>query len=244
MPRGTALSDVRAMLKAEIGDYSGTNTARDLELNLLLYNKQIQLSHEFDWSFFERRWNAAVAAGQRYVPFPTVDADFGENVTINLDMLETGKVEVLWNQNYYPIMYGIGEDEYNMLNPLLNQSADPIRRWREASNVVEPPDSNKFEVWPVPVSNQIVRFTANRNLLPFEDDADVCDLDDMLLVLGVATEILTRTKQPDAITKGQLFTRRLRQLGMRNPMRDKKRIMGGGTPQGDRRPDIKLVAIH
>lgn len=241
MPRGTALSVCRTMLKAEVGDFSGTNTARDAELNQLLFNKQYQLSLEKDWSFLVRRWDAQVAAGQRFVAFPTVDADLAETVSINLDNII--KVEVRWNNQYYPMLEGIGQEEYNLMDPTLGQAADPITRWREASNVVEPTGSNKFEVWPQPVSNQIVRFTANRLLQPFAADSDKCDIDDQLIVLGCAVDILMRTKQADAQIKVQQFSRRLHQIGSRLKTRDVRRGLGVGI-EGDRRKDIKLVAIH
>jgi len=244
MARGTLLSTLIAMLKAEIGDFSGTNAARDAELRVRLSNKQIQLVLEHDWSFLERRWNVNVPAGTQFLAFPTVDADFSETAVPNID--DDLKFEVQWNNQFYPIMNGIGRDQYNLLDPKLNQRADPIQRWREASNIDETVGANEFEVWPLPVSPQVIRLTGNRNLLPLVVDTDKADLDDMLLVLGVATDELTRTKQPDAQIKGQMFARRLFQVGARNRTTDRRRIMGGSgmNQEGDRRTDIKLVAIH
>src|SRR6516162_1795627 len=112
MARGTTLANIRAMLKAEIGDNSGTNADRDAELNVLLSTMQKQLLFEKDWAFLIRRWDVGVAPGVRFVLYPTVDADFGESCTINLE--EIDKVEVRWNNQYYPVKRGIGADEYNM----------------------------------------------------------------------------------------------------------------------------------
>lgn len=242
MARGTQLSKIREMLKAEIGDFSGTNAARDSELNVKLSNKQQQYAKEYDWSFLERRWEVAAAAGTRFYVFPTVDADLGETAKIDLDMLD--RVEVFWCNTYLPVLYGIGKDEYNFLNPSLNQAADPIRRWREASNPNEATGANQFEVWPVPVGSSTIRFTGNRQLLPLSADADKADLDDMLLVLGVAVDILMRDKQPDAQVKAQMLVRHLRHVGARNQTRDVKRILGQGMPYDGDRKDVKLVAIH
>lgn len=226
MARGTALSTLLIMLKAEIGDYAGTNTSRDAELSQLLSNKQLQLKEEFRWSFLIRRWNSAVAANQQFVQFPTVDADFGETALIDTDQLES--VEVKWNSVYFDVEYGIGEEEYNALDFSLGQQTDPIQRWREASNIVEASQPNKFEVWPVPVTPQVMRFTGERQLLPLAVANDTADLDDMLVVLGVAADKLARSKQADAQLKLQAFGRRLRQLGVHNQTRRKCRILGGG----------------
>lgn len=245
MPRGTALSTIVTMLKAEVGDFSGTNAARDSELKQLLFNKQSQLLLEVKWPFMVRRWDAAVPAGGRFVTFPTVDADYGETCTINFDQVDS--VEVQWNNQRYPVLNGIGSNEYNIQDPLLGQASDPIQRWRQASNTVEPSPatSSQFEVWPLTVSPQVIRFTAERLPQAFTNNTDKADLDDMLLVLGVAADILTRTKQPDAKLKGELFARRLQQLRSGNPTVDRVRILGGSDERADgRRRDIKLVAIH
>jgi hypothetical protein len=161
MARGTALSTLVTMLKAEIGDYSGTNTARDNALMQLLSNMQTQLALEYKWSFLIRRWDVQVPGGTQYVTFPTVDID-GESSTMNLDELKT--VQVYWNTIYQEMEYGIGADQYNAMNPTLGNQSDPIQRWRERSNVDESVDSSQFEVWPLPASTQTVRFEGEREL--------------------------------------------------------------------------------
>lgn len=240
--RGTTGADLVAMLKAEIGDYSGSNTTRDAQLLVLLSNKQKQLASDFRWAFLQRRWDAPVVGAQQYVEFPTVDADYGETCDIDLDSLV--RVEVYFSNVYREIDYGIGEEQYNAISFARGQQCDPIQRWRIASQPNEPvtPSSgaNQFEVWPVPVTSQVVRFTGDRQLLPLEDDADTADLDDMLLVLGVASDQLIRNKQPDGQVKLAAFNRLLTRLTNRNQMPYRRRFLGG--PDNNARQN-KLVGI-
>ncbi len=240
MARGTTLSNLRSMLKAELGEFSGTNATRDAELDVRLSDKQKQLANEVQWSFLERRWNAAVPANQQFTTFPIVDADFGESAIIDLDQISN--VEVRWNQVYQPVVYGIGEDEYNTMDYSLGQQSDPIQRWREASNIDETSSPNKFEVWPVPVTAQTIRFTGQRQLLPLAASSDTADLDDMLLVLGVAADLLTKSKQADATLCLQKFGRLMTQLRQRSYVRDKVRVLGGGG-ESDFKRERKLVGM-
>jgi hypothetical protein len=228
------------MLKAEIGDYAGTNATRDGELNTLLANFQIQLALEYRWSFMLDRWEVSVPSGTQFVVYPTANID-GGNTTINLDEMKT--VSTYWNTIYQPVEYGIGPDQYNIFNPKLGNVSDPIQRWRERDGT----SSNQFEVWPIPASNQTIRFEAERNLSVLVADTDTADLDDLLLVTGVASGILARLKEADAQAMSARFIRRLKQLGQRNRTDDNKRILGGS--ESSQRPRLvniqpNRIAVH
>lgn len=227
------------MLKAEIGDNSGTNAAADATLNVLLSNFQKWLGTEYNWPFLERRWDVVAPVNTQYLAFPTVD-DKGDTTAINLERMP--EVEVYWNTVYQPVEYGIGMDEYNTLDIALQQQSDPIQRWRAATNPNEVSSANQFEVWPVPVTQQKVRFTGQRTILPLVNDADTADLDDMLLVMGVAAERLTRLKQADAELKMTKFQHRMTFIRQNYPTRDKRRILGGGG-DSDWKRERKLAGI-
>ena len=227
MARGTTLANLRSMLKAEIGDYSGTNTSRNAELNVLLSNMQKRLSTEHYWPFLERHWDVPVAAGQQYISLPTTTAGDPEQEVseINLDQLPTVKTH--YTTQYWPVAYGITEDEYNTFDFSLGQTSDPIQRWRLATNPNEAEDPNQFEVWPVPGTAQTLRFTGERAILPLSADDDTADLDDILLVLFCAAEILQRNKQPDAALKLNAAQRQLQWLKQGYNVKDKVRTMDG-----------------
>lgn len=227
MSRGTTLANLRTMLKAEIGDFTGTNTNRNAELNTLLSNMQKRLSTEHYWPFLERHWDVAVAAGQQYISLPTTTAgDPEQDVSeINLDQLP--EVKTKYTTQYWPVSYGIDTDEYNTFDFSLGQTSDPIQRWRLATNPNEPTDPNQFEVWPVASTAQILRFTGERAILPLTEDVDTADLDDTLLVLFCAAEILQRNKQPDAPLKLNAAQRQLQWLKQGYNTKDKVRTMDG-----------------
>jgi hypothetical protein len=228
--RGTQLKVLRDMLKAELGDASSGTRDSDKVLNTLLSNKQKWLATEYDWPFLQRRWDVGVGANAQFIAFPVQD-DNTDVVDINLERTPT--VEVYWNQVYQPIEYGIGSDEYNTFDFSLGQQTDPIQRWRAATNPNEPTMQNTFEVWPVPVTAQTVRFTGQRALLPLAADTDTADLDDMMLVLFVAGEKLLRSKQRDAELKMQEANRRMAWVKQNYPTRSKRRALGSSI-DGDK----------
>lgn len=244
MARGTTLANLRSMLKAECGNYSGTNTARDAELNVLLSNMQKRLSTEHYWPFLERHWDVDVAPGQQYISLPTTTAGDPEQEVsqINLDQLPT--VKTLYTTQYWPVTYGIDEDEYNTFNFALGQTSDPIQRWRLATNPNEPEDPNQFEVWPVAGTQQTLRFTGERAILSMTADSDTADLDDILIVLFVAAEILQRNKQPDAQLKLAAAQRHLQWLKQGYSPKDKVRTMDGkGDSEFKRNRQLIGVAV-
>lgn len=242
MARGTALSAIRSMLKAEIGDFSGTNTTSDNELNARISTEQKRLSALVNWSFLERHWDVAVAAGQQFINFPTITAGDPEIETTAINLQREPKAEVLWSQKYNPITYGIGAPQYNTLNFHFGETSDPIQRWRIATNIDETVNADQFEVWPVPTSGQTVRFTGQRTILTLSADTDTADLDDLLIVYFVAANILAREKQADyqlVLQKAQALFQMLRQ---QDKQTDKFRVRGQGVDMGFEK-DRKLVGI-
>lgn len=244
MSRGTTLSTLRSMLKAEIGDFTGTNSNRDAVLNNLLSNMQKRLGVEHFWPFLERDWDVVVPPNTQYVSLPTVTAGNPEVETsaINLDQLPT--VKTLYTTQYWPVNYGIDEDEYNTFNFALGQTSDPIQRWRLATNPNEAADPNQFEVWPVASTQQTLRFRGERAIQQLVNDGDTADLDDMLIVLFCAAEILTRAKQPDGPLKMQGAQRHLQWLKQGYNTKDKVRTMDGkGDDQFNKSRQLIGVAV-
>lgn len=237
MARGTTLTNLLSMLNGEIGNAGATNTSRDAILSIALSNKQKAYATQYDWPFLEDRWNVNVAPSTQYVNYPTLN-DEGETSSINLERMPI--VEVQWTLKWNPVQYGIGSQEYNALDFSQGQASDPIQKWRMATNVTEPANPNVFEVWPVPVSLQIVRFTGQRTLLPLSAGADVADLDDMLLVLSVAADYLKRAKQADWEDKTLQAKRHFQFLRQAYPTEDKKTYLGGGSAN---QKDRKLVGL-
>jgi hypothetical protein len=224
MARGTTLTVLLQMLNAEVGNSGATNATRDTMYSTVLSNIQKWLVVEDTWAFLEQRWDVVAPANTQFLNFPTTDI---EGNTCAFDLTRYPLVEVYWTNTWQSVRYGIGADEYNTLDFTLAQQSDPIQNWRVSSNNDEATGANQFEVWPVPVTPQKIRFTANRVLLPLAAPTDVCDLDDLLIVLFAAAEILKRNKQPDYEEKAGRAKRYLAWLRQNYPSRDVKRCLGG-----------------
>lgn len=221
MAQGTALSNLLLMLKAEIG-VSTANTNDDAKYTQLLNNKQQWLSSHYDFPFLEHQYDVQCPANTQYVAWPTMESDSPDaSIAINFD--RPIKADVYWNSQYNPLDWGIGVGEYNYLNfQDLQQVLDPIQRVRYA-------DEANFEVWPVPASQQKIKFTAQRVVQQLVNPTDKADLDDMLLVYFVAADYLARLKQADAPIKLQMAQERLRAVTMNYNQRDRRLILGQKT---------------
>lgn len=132
MPRGTTLSTLRTIVKAEIAA-SSVPTLPDARMNQLLNNIQQLYATEYDWAFLNRRFDVTVTTGEagRYNDIPTT--------------LNTGRERCLyvkWNDRWQPVLYGIDHREFNTFDSDEGEAQDPIQRWQEyASRVVDNPDS-------------------------------------------------------------------------------------------------------
>jgi len=157
-----------------------------------------------DWSFLAVDKDQAVKAmqaGERYYDFP-----------IAMDMRYAIEAWVFWGNVFVKLRYGIGPLEYSAYNSDNPQvRADPILKWQIVSD-------DQFEVWPTPASNgdittspkksQYVRFTGKRKARPLIEDSDPCDMDDQLIVLTTAAEVLERGQKGAGAAKASAATDR------------------------------------
>lgn len=236
MARLTPLSTLRTMLKAQLGMSLTVGTAQDAIYNQLLSDKQKWLAGEYDWPFLEDRFDINIGPNSRYLSFPTLD-DEGDTTAMNLE--RPYKVEVFWNNLWSEVEYGIGSEEFNYLNSdQVGQVQDPIQRWRWSQE-------GKFEIWPMNSTATLMRFTGQRNLDTLAADSDTADLDDQLIVLAVAAELLQRSKQADAATKQRLFQERLLRVRSAYPNRPKGLTFGNPKEErGDQRLVSMKIAVH
>lgn len=222
MSRGTSLSALRDQLRAEIGASSnvamGVNTLDAYDH--LLRRTQDRLWHDFDWQFGYIVRQEQLFAGQQYYTF---DQD--------LDWDRIRLAHVKYSEIWHPLEYGIGPSQYNAFDKARNMNAEPCLRWKHY-------EGNQFEVWPVPTSdNQYIRFEAIKKLPPLIAPSDTAVLDDTLIVLFAAAELLARSKAQDAQAKLAQATAHYNRLkGMGN--KNESFVMGGGISEGER---IRIV---
>lgn len=235
MARNVSLGVLIDDLRAEAGHSLQANLGvamRDV-LVKVLQRQQKRLWEDYDWTFLRVIRDVPVQAGERYYNFP---AD------LNLERLE--KVEFKYGDRWVPVEYGIGREQYDLHDSDRDVRAFPVERWREAEN-------DQIELWPIPSQNgsaatvvNVVRFTGIRKLRPLLAESDVADLDDTLLVLYSAAEILAREKSADASVKLQMAEKHYKRIKARNAKGGTFSLTGGADdalvmPQGP-----KIIAIQ
>ena len=240
------------MLKAEL-QYSldSTATGKDTALNQLLSNKEQWLASEYDWPFLEHRWDITVNAGNRFLTLPTQESSSGdEGASVAINFEREVRVEVKYNNKWWPLDYGVGAEEFNIFDsdgtttPV--QPMDPVMRWRFATDTSEGANPNQFEIWPVPVTTQIIRFTGQRALLTLSADADKADLDDQLIVLFTAAEQAAINEMASAQLLAQRAQERLKKVMGNYPSRDRRVVLGRSDNRFTRKQvrTVPLVAVH
>jgi hypothetical protein len=156
-----------------------------------------------NWPFLEDRFDISVPPQSRYLSFPTLD-DEGDSTAMNMERPYI--VEVFWANKWAPLTHGIGSEQFNYLNSdQAGQFQDPVQNWRWSQE-------GKFEIWPINATAVTIRFTGQRALDTLAALSDTADLDDQLLVLAVAADMLRRSNQADADLREQQFQRRLIQI--------------------------------
>jgi hypothetical protein len=137
--------------------------------------------------------------------------------------------------------FGIGSAEYSTLDSENDVRSDPVLKW-------DMRDGNQFEVWPLPGTNAtatdgIVRFWGIRNLKPVLQDADIFELDDDMIVLYAAAELLLSRDQKDAQAKlDQAAAIYQRARGGSTKHRGMI-VLGGGSTQPARRPPLTITPV-
>jgi hypothetical protein len=219
MARGTTLLELREMLRAEIGASSnvgmGVNTIDQYDHLLRRTQQRLWADHDWDFAYIERDTN--LVASQRYYSF---------GVDIDPDNISSAHIK--YGDIWHNLEYGIGPQQYNFQDSdIAGNKSEPVVRWRHYEN-------DQFEVWPVPSSaGQKVRFKAIKKLSNLNLPTDTAELDDNLIVLFSAAEVLARTKAADAQAKlAQATTHYARMKG--KGVKYDRFIYGGGLDRGER----------
>lgn len=161
-----------------------------------------------EWPHLNLKRFKSLSAGQRYYAFPA-DMDFDRVTGVYI------KYAGQWTPK--PIPFGITVEHYNSVDSDDDARMDPVRRWGAH-------EGDMFEVWPMPASNSInsLRLDGQKKFVPLVADSDIVQLDDNLIALYAAAEILAPQKGADAqakLTQGQVLLTKL--LGRQS----KERVM-------------------
>jgi len=226
MGRGTSLGQLITDLRSESGHSLQANlgkSTRDVLINIL-QRTQSRLWEDYSWPFLAIKRDITIAAGQRYYDVPT-----------DLVFERIERVEFKHGDIWSKMHYKISADNYNSHDSDLGVRSTPITRYDAYEN-------NQIEVWPIPSNNSVsttktgmVRVHGVKNLSAFTDEAHTADLDDQLIVLYAATEMLARQKQGDAQNKLAQAQAHYARLKARMA-KTETFVIGGGEPAGMYQP--------
>lgn len=224
---GTLIQSLRRELKIAESPSLGRNT-RETHAYYLRKTQQ-RLHAEFTWPFMRIYRDVVMQAGQRYYAFPA-----------DIDPQDVISAKVSYGSSWAPLEYGITPQDYNARNSDLDQRNDPIVKW----NLFRDPTTNgdMFEAWPIPASNggSTVRFHGIKLLGSLIADADVCDLDDLLIVLYAAAELV-----PDKEKKLKLEEAAAHKMSLKSRFsKDDSFIMGGGDTSGPTQREIIVTHVN
>lgn len=182
--RGRQFGQLQSDLRAELGRNNdpGVRAADLPQIQQVLRRVYETTYDEYDWPHLNQiHARILMAAGQRYYDFPD---------TCDYDKVETG---VVWyNGQPSPLIRGINWQQYAVYDSEADERCDPVERW-DVRYVAGVP---QMEVWPIPSTNTVsVQFEGKRKFVPLVDDANLCLLDDILIVLRAAAEIAPKDTQ-------------------------------------------------
>lgn len=217
------LQEVVQAVRGECG--LSTNTSRGIDhldnIKQLIRRHYATLAEDFDWQHLEIRRESPdsrklLQAGSRYYNWPEA-----------LNPLKIEKAWQKWGSTWFPLDYGIDYRDYSFSDSDADMRSDPVLSWAYAGG-------EQFEVWPMPASNGTlngdneIAFQGQRKITPLLEDGDRLDMDDILVVLRVSTEILAGQKKMEAASvKGEAAKARLDTV--RGHLADKSRyVMGKG----------------
>jgi len=203
MAVGKTFDQVVHAVKLEAGWSTHASTGRNMQEQIEHVLRRVyERTHEdFPWPhlLFER--DIDLQAGQRHYSFPS---DMDPNRVTGAWALEDE--QHVWRE----VDYGITPAHWNTYSPERDERADPVRAW-ERHNTGE--GAVMVEVWPVPrTSTGVLRIQGMPYAKRLVSESDIVDLDDQMLALQAAGELLARQGSADAEMKLQQAERRYQQL--------------------------------
>ena len=219
---GVTLGQLVQDLRMEIG--AATQVGQGVSVlpkhQYICRRTQEWLYDDFDWPHLQFNLDIPINIGQRYYSFPAA-------ANVNPFRVVQGYPSVYYNSRWYPVRYGIGPAEYNLSDPMQSMAQDPIWRWQRYNDQSQ--GQQQFEIWPVPAATSLLRFRILQNLPSLIAANDTAVLDDKLIVLTAAAELMQSMKDPGFQMKQAAA--KARYAAMKGNMdNDDVLVLGGGAP--------------
>jgi len=220
------LTSLRTELRGSLNPAHNTGI-RDTHV-AMLQRTQEWLWEDYTWPHLRVERFIQPTAGQRYYDPAgckklTSDGDLVAAGDVKIDRIETIHLRdgTIWTP---PLQAGISQDHFNLWDSDADQTAWPVERWRVS-------EDDNIELWPVPsltgdetTLDNMVKIVGTRDLGRFTQEADTADLDDRLIVLFTAADLIN----DEIISRKKLALANKRFLTLRgnNTKRRKFRMFG------------------
>lgn len=196
MARGATLAALLTGLRSELR--ISISPAHNIQVRdqqvYMLQRVQETLYDDYTWPHLKVFRYLVPTTGQRYYDITgCLKLDNTDTLVAAGDM-KVDRVISMWIRDgsiWRPMESNINDQQFNAWNSDTGEVSWPPRRWAVAEN-------DQIELWPIPgltgdTVNQldIVRVHGVRNLAPLVADTDTADLDDRLLVLSAAGELMS-----------------------------------------------------
>lgn len=212
------LDDLRAECRLSLNP-AHNSQVRDTHI-MHLQRVQEWLWDDFNWPHLRVERTIPCQAGERIYEPPA---------ELSIDRLE--RVQFRDGDTWLDLCAGIGAEQYNIWDSELDQRSWPIERWRIW-------EDQQIEVWPIAVDNAdpvslngYLKFIGIRDLSPLVNDGDRADLDDRLIVLYAASEILAAAGAKDAQLKLNQANKRYAKIRGELTPRRSFRMFGNQAPR-------------
>lgn len=198
--RGRTLAQILESVRLETSRSSSTALGVNEESAL---KHRINRLYEFFW--FDYNWpflkimdaDKAVSAGTYKIDLPT---------SIDLERIE--KVAVRYGDIWRPVEKGLTTEMYNALDSEADERSEPIENYDLQWTGSAP----QIVLWPRPSRDTTVRFQGRKAFAKLVNNSDVCLLDDQLIYMYAAAELLTKFESADATSAAQAALRRYNNL--------------------------------
>jgi hypothetical protein len=230
MARGVTFLNLKTRLRADLRrDVSAAVGVDDIDSLEQTINRVYEtLYYDFDWPHLRRVFTrTTLSAGQRYYNMPSgCDVERIERMVTWRDGLAVD------------LERGIDLEHYGIYDPEDDERAEPVLRW----DIRYTGSATQLEFWPMPSTStqefQIQGFEQHDRLVA---DADICRLDDNLIVLFSAAELALAQDSKDAQAKLQQAQRLYATLKGRLSGQGRTVRLGLGRPP--RHPSHAVIRV-
>lgn len=202
----TTFGELQQMLRSECG--LSTNpaigvSANDRHKNALNRAYAI-LYDDYDWPHLRYETpRTALNAGQRFYDVPA---------GVNYNAIE--QFIVWWADEPYTLAPGIGAEEYAAFDNTLTERADPPMKYAFRSTAA---GTTQIEIWPTPAATDMTfQIIGKRAWAKLVNSIDIALLDDHMIVLSAAADILSSKDRAAAEEKRAAANQRRTQLRARS----------------------------